>query len=430
MLPSKSAINPQLRGKPVIRWRGSTMNNNRKRIVVIGGSFGGINAAYELRRKLGQTAEITVIARDPDFTFHPSLPWVILGWRDPRAVQIPIQRPLGRKGIRVVHGEVASLDPSKCEVATQSEVFHYDSALIACGADLDYAAIPGLGPVSGFTQSTFTLDEAIRAREALARAMAQESGRIVIGAAPGASCIGPAYELIMMIDTALKRMKKRHRFSLTFLTPEPFIGHFGVDGIGASRRMVQDEFAERCIETVINAQIVGARQDRILLHDGSEHLFDFSLVIPAFRGVAFVRAVSGLANPKGFISVNKQLESVKFANIYAAGVAIAIPPPRPTPVPVAVPKTGHMTELMARAAARNIVADMQGGRKEDGLTIPSSCIADAGDTAFYLAADPFLPPRNRVIAKRGKWARHLKLAFEKYYMAQIRYDLPPLDFGW
>ena len=406
------------------------MNNNRKRIVVIGGSFGGINAAYELRRKLGQTAEITVIARDPDFTFHPSLPWVILGWRDPRAVQIPIQRPLGRKGIRVVHGEVASLDPSKCEVATQSEVFHYDSALIACGADLDYAAIPGLGPVSGFTQSTFTLDEAIRAREALARAMAQESGRIVIGAAPGASCIGPAYELIMMIDTALKRMKKRHRFSLTFLTPEPFIGHFGVDGIGASRRMVQDEFAERCIETVINAQIVGARQDRILLHDGSEHLFDFSLVIPAFRGVAFVRAVSGLANPKGFISVNKQLESVKFANIYAAGVAIAIPPPRPTPVPVAVPKTGHMTELMARAAARNIVADMQGGRKEDGLTIPSSCIADAGDTAFYLAADPFLPPRNRVIAKRGKWARHLKLAFEKYYMAQIRYDLPPLDFGW
>ena len=406
------------------------MNNNRKQIVVVGGSFGGINAAYELRRKLGRTADITVISKDPVFTFHPSLPWVILGWRDPRAVQIPIQGPLGRKDIRVVHGEVASLDPSKCEVATQTEVFHYDAALIACGADLDYAAIPGLGPVSGFTHSTFTVDEAIRAREALARAMAQESGRIVIGAAPGASCIGPAYELIMMIDTALKRMKKRHRFSLTFLTPEPFIGHFGVDGIGASPRMVQDEFAERCIDTVINAQIVEARPERVVLNDGSEYPYDFSLVIPAFRGAAFVRAVDGLANPKGFVSVNKQLASARFPNIYAAGVAIAIPPPRPTPVPVAVPKTGHMTELMARSAARNIVADMQGGSKEDGLTIPSSCIADAGDTAFYLAADPFLPPRNRVITKRGKWARHLKMAFEKYYMAQIRYDLPPLDFGW
>ena len=406
------------------------MSSSRKQIVVIGGSFGGINAAYELRRKLGRNAEITVISKDPAFTFHPSLPSVILSWRNPQGLQVPIQRPLQRKAIRFVHGEVASLDPSKCEVAAQSEVFHYDSALIACGADLDYAAIPGLGPVSGFTHSTFTLDEAIRAREALARVMAQESGHIVIGAAPGASCIGPAYELVMMIDTALKRMRKRHRFSLTFLTPEPFIGHFGVDGIGASPRMVQDEFAERCIEAVINAQIVEARPDRIVLHDGSEHPYDFSLVIPAFRGAAFVRAVDGLANPKGFVSVDKQMMSTKFPNIFAVGVAIAIPPPRPTPVPVAVPKTGHMTELMARAAARNIAADIEGGSKEDGLTIPSTCIADAGDTAFYLAADPFLPPRNKVTTKRGKWARYLKLAFERYYLAQIRYDLPPLDFGW
>ena len=406
------------------------MSSNRKQIVVIGGSFGGINAAYELRRKLGRTADIVVISKDPAFTFHPSLPWVILGWRDPLSVQIPIQGPLQRKGIRIVDDEVASLDPGKCEVTTQTEVFHYDSALIASGAELDYAAIPGLGPVSGFTQSTFTVDEAVRARDALARVMTQESGRIVIGAAPGASCIGPAYELVMMIDTALKRRKKRHRFSLTFLTPEPFIGHFGVDGIGASPRMVQDEFAARCIDTVINAQIVEAGPGRIVLKDGSEYPYDFSLVIPAFRGAAFVRAVDGLANPKGFVSVNKQMTSLNFPNIYAAGVAIAIPPPRPTPVPVAVPKTGHMTELMARAAARNIAAEFQGGIKEDGLTIPASCIADAGDTAFYLAADPFLPPRNRVITKRGKWARYLKLTFEKYYLAQVRYDLPPLDFGW
>jgi len=42
---------------------------------------------------------------------------------------------------------------------------------------------------------------------------------------------------------------------------------------------------------------------------------------------------------------------MKNANIYAAAVAVAIAPPGPTPVLVAVPKTGHMTELMAKAAA-------------------------------------------------------------------------------
>ncbi len=406
------------------------MNATRKQIVVIGGSFGGINAAYELRRQLGQAVDITVISKDREFTFLPSLPWAILGWRDPASLQVGIEKPLKRRGIRFVHAEVEHLDPGKCEVATRTETFPYDAVLIASGADLDYDAVPGLGPKSGYAHSTFSVDEAVRARDALSGVLARESGRIVIGAAAGASCIGPAYELVMMIDTALKRMKKRHRFSLTFLTPEPYLGHFGVDGIGASPRMVQDEFAERSIESVVNAQIREAHSDRIVLHDGSEHLSDFSLVIPAFRGSAFVRSVSGLANPKGFITISPQMVSEKFPNIYAAGVAVAIPPPRQTPVPVAVPKTGHMTELMARAAARNIAAEFRGGSKVDGLSIPSTCIADAGDTAFYLAADPFLPPRNRVITKKGKWARYLKVAFERYYLAQIRYDLPHLDFGW
>jgi sulfide:quinone oxidoreductase len=406
------------------------VNLSRKQVVVIGGSFGGLNAAYELHRQLRQTAEITVISKDPEFTFLPSLPWVIMGWRDPSALQVPLNKPLQQRGIRFVHAEVQHLDPDRGEVETRTGKFRYDAALIASGADLDYEAVPGLGAETGYTHSTFTAGEAVRARDALTRVLAQDSGRIVIGAAAGASCIGPAYELVMMIDTVLKRAKKRHRFSLAFLTPEPFLGHFGVGGIGASPRMIQDEFAERSIDSGINAQISEARQDRIVLADGSEYPSDFSLVIPAFRGCAYIRAVSGLANPKGFVTVSPQLASMKFSNIYAAGVAVAIPPPKPTTIPVAVPKTGHMTELMARAAARNIAAEFTGGVKVDGMTLPSTCIADAGDTAFYMSADPFLPPRNKVIVKRGKWARHLKLAFERYYLAQVRHDLPPLDFGW
>jgi hypothetical protein len=38
--------------------------------------------------------------------------------------------------------------------------------------------------------------------------------------------------------------------------------------------------------------------------------------------------------------------------------------------------------------------------------------------------------RNKVIHKKGKWARYIKLAFEKYYLARIRHDWPSLHFGW
>ncbi|MCL5746378.1 MAG: FAD-dependent oxidoreductase [Acidobacteria bacterium] len=406
------------------------MSVGRKRVVVVGGSFGGVNAAYELRRRLPQDAEITVISRDAEFTFIPSLPCVIMGWREPSRIQVGLDTPLRRRGIRFVHDEVKELDPQKCEIRTAGQIHPYDAVVIASGAELDYAAVPGLGPEGGHTFSTFTPAEATAARDALRKVIAADQGRIVIGAAAGASCVGPAYEIAMMIDTALKRLRKRHRFSIAFITPEPFLGHFGVGGIGSSPGMVQDEFADRHIDSVVNARIASAGPDSLILADGSEHPFDFPLIIPAFLGSPFVRGVDGLANPKGFIPVTPQLASTKVANIYAAGVAVAIAPPGPTPVPVAVPKTGHMTELMAQAAARNIAAEFTGGVKVDGMTLPSTCIADAGDTAFYMSAYPFLPPRNKVIVKRGKWARYLKLTFERYYLARIRHDLPSMDFGW
>ena len=403
---------------------------NTKKVVVVGGSFGGINAAYELRKRLPPDAEITVISRDAAFTFMPSLLWVIMGWRDPSRLQVSLDRPLRRRRIHLVQDEVKELDPLRGEVRTSSARFPYDALILCPGADLDYAAVPGTDPKSGYVHSTFTVDEAVEARSSLAKVLASDSGRIVIGAAAGASCIGPAYELVMMIDTVLKQARKRHRFSLAFVTPEPYLGHFGVGGIGASPRMIQDEFAERDIESAVNAKIVEARPGSLTLSNNTELPFDFSLVVPAFLGSPFVRAVEGLGNAKGFIPVTSHLSSAKFGNIYAAGVAVAIAPPGVTPVPVAVPKTGHLSESMARIAACNVAAEFAGGKKLDGLTLPMTCIADAGDTAFYMSADPFLPPRNKIVVKRAKWARYMKIAFERYYLAKVRHDLASLHFGW
>jgi sulfide:quinone oxidoreductase len=292
--------------------------------LVVGGSFGGANAAIGLRKRLPREAEITVISRDADFTFIPSLPLVIMGWRDGSQLQVPLKGLLDRHRIRFIHGEVTELDPQACEVRTKDQALPYDALVIASGAELDYAAVPGLGPDGGHTFSTFTVGEAMAARDALARVLAADQGRIVIGAAAGASCVGPAYEIAMMIDTALKRSRKRHRFPITFVTPEPFLGHFGVDGIGAAPAMVRDEFAHRHIQPVVNARIAQAMPDKLVLSDGSEHSFDFALVIPSFLGSPFVRGVDGLANPKGFITVTPHLASTRFANIYAAGVAVAM----------------------------------------------------------------------------------------------------------
>lgn len=405
--------------------------NGKHRVVIVGGSFGGVNAAYQLRRKLGDRVDLTLISAEPEFTFIPSLPWVMMGWRRPEALKVPLARPLTGRGVNFVNERATAIDPSAQTVTTESgKVFGYDHLMLATGADLDWAAVPGSDPAEGVVHTCFTAEQAVAAREAIARFVASDGGRAIIGANPGASCGGPAYEIIMMVETLLRRQKRRHLFDLHFVTPEPFLGHFGVNGIGNLSRLMKDEFRSRHLEWTTNAAIAGIEPGKATLADGTEMPFDLAVLIPAFYGAQVARDVDGLGNPRGFIPTDHELRSTRYPNIYAVGVAVAIAPPVPTAVPVGVPKTGHMTEEMATRAAANIAAEVTGsGELVDGLALPSTCVSDAGDIAFYIRADPFLPPRNVATLRRGAPYHYLKLAFERYYLEKMRRDLPSLHFG-
>jgi hypothetical protein len=88
-----------------------------------------------------------------------------------------------------------------------------------------------------------------------------------------------------------------------------------------------------------------------------------TIVVPPFTGVDAVRGVDGLGNAAGFIPVDDEFRHPQFKDIYSAGVAVGTAPPGPTAVPAGVPKTGHMSETMAKVAARNIAADLRGGER-------------------------------------------------------------------
>ena len=406
--------------------------DGKHRAVVIGGSFGGVNAAYQLRRKLGSRVEVTLISAEADFTFIPSLPWVMMGWRKPDAVKVPLAKPLERKGVSFIHDRATAIDPQAQTVTTATgKVFSYDHLVLATGSDLDWSNVPGSDPAEGIVHTCFTVPQAVAAREAIARFLALGRGRAIVGANPGASCGGPAYEIIMMLDTILRRQRRRHLFDLHLVTPEPFLGHFGVNGIGNLSRMMEDEFHSRHLDWTTNAALAAIEPGKATLADGTERPFDLAVLIPAFYGAQVVRDVEGLGNARGFIPTDQYLRSARFPNIYAAGVSIAIAPPVPTPIPVGVPKTGHMSEEMATRAATNIAVEVTGsGELVDGLTLPATCVADAGDVAFYIRADPFLPPRNVAILRRGVRYHYMKLAFERFYLQKMKWDLPAMHFGW
>src|SRR5208283_2230770 len=164
-------------------------------------------------------------------------------------------------------------------------------------------------------------------------AFCKNPGPIVIGAAQGASCFGPAYEFAMILDTELKRRKIRDRVPMTFVTPEPYIGHLGLDGVGDTKGLLESEMRERHIKWITNAKIASVEAG--LMHveevgeDGSTKAkhdlpFKFSMMLPAFRGVDAVRGIEGLTNPRGFIIVDKHQCNPTFPNVFALGVCVAI----------------------------------------------------------------------------------------------------------
>lgn len=393
------------------------------RIVVIGASTGGLPAAYELRESLGKEHEVTVVSNTETFHFIPSNPWVAVGWRTREDISFPLRPYLEKKGINLLAEGAAAIDPVACEVRTVAGTkVAYDYLVIATGPKLAFEEVEGLGPEAN-TASVCTVDHAEKAYGSF-KALLASPGPVVIGAAQGASCLGPAYEFSFILDTALRRQKLRNRVPMTFVTPEPYIGHMGLGGVGDSKSLLEHEFRQRHISWHTNAKIKKAEKGKIVIEvvgEGEKELpAAFSMIIPPFKGVDAVASVEGLANPKGFVIVDEFQRSPRYKNIYSVGVCIAIAPPEQTPVPVGVPKTGYMIESMVAATVRNIKSSIEGREPSARATWNAICLADLGDTGIAFVAIPQLPPRNVTWAKKGIWVHIAKVAFEKYFIRKMK----------
>ncbi len=400
-------------------------------IVIIGGSFGGLTTAYELRRRLGPgKAAITVASKDPRFVFIPSLPWVAMGNRSMDQISFDLAPALARKQVDLVHETVLHIDHEQKIVTTDKATRGYDFLVIATGHRSANEAVEGLGPFDGPGHSLMSAPEAEELAGAIRRLL-EHPGPVVIGAAPGASCIGPAYEFAFELDHLLRRRQMRHSVPITFITPEPFLGHMGMGGAGNIRQLLEGALEERDITYRTSAAITKITPDAVQVEGESPIASVLSMVIPPLGGVQAVAGSPDLSNPKGFVPVDTHYRHPDAENVYAVGVAVAMAPVSQTPVPVNFPKTGHMTEQMATIAAADIAARIEGGEGQTA-ELGARCIMDMGDRGIYLAVDPVRPPRNKIpeVSQGRRWLL-AKRAFERLYLFRARRGRRvPTALGW
>ncbi len=131
-------------------------------------------------------------------------------------------------------------------------------------------------------------------------------------------------------------------------------------------------------------------------------------------------AVPKLCNPRGFVLIDEFQRSKAYKNIFSAGVCVAIAPVEVTPVGSGAPKTGTMIETMVSAIAHNIADELAGRPVTAQATWSAICLADMGATGAAFVALPQIPPRNVNWFKKGKWVHLAKIAFEKYFMHEMK----------
>ncbi|WP_444462775.1 NAD(P)/FAD-dependent oxidoreductase [Rhodobacter capsulatus] len=397
-------------------------------IVVLGAGLGGAIMAYELREQVRKEDKVTVITKDPMYHFVPSNPWVAVGWRSRKDITVDLAPTMARKNIDFIPVAAKRLHPGENRVELENgQSVSYDQLVIATGPELAFDEIEGFGP-EGHTQSICHIDHAEDARLAFER-FCENPGPIIIGAAQGASCFGPAYEFTFILDTALRKRKIRDKVPMTFVTSEPYVGHLGLDGVGDTKGLLEGNLREKHIKWMTSTRIKRVEKGKMVVEEVNEDgtakpekelPFGYAMMLPAFRGIKALMGLDGLVNPRGFVIVDQHQQNPTYRNIFAVGVCVAIPPIGPTPVPCGVPKTGFMIESMVTATAHNIGRVVRGLDPDEVGSWNAVCLADFGDQGIAFVAQPQIPPRNVNWSSQGRWVHWAKEGFERYFMHKLR----------
>ena len=339
-------------------------------IVVVGAGYSGIAATKMLSKKLKKNNDIhiTLIDRHSYQTMMTELHEVAGGRVEPEAIQYDLQRLFcKRKNVSVVTDSVVDVDKENKVVKTKQGSYSFDYLVLGMGGEPNDFGTPGVKE-NGFT--LWSMDDAIKLREHIQNtvkvaALEPDADKrqamlnfVVCGS--GFTGIEMVGELIDWKDRLAKDNKiKPEEINLMVVEAAPTILNM-LDRNDAGK--AEKYLNKKGVKILKDMPIVEVAEDHIMLKSG-ERINTHTLIWTAgVKANSDAEAFEMEAARASRLVANEYMQAKGYEdkNIYVVGDLVYFEEAenRPTPQIVqAAEQTGH-------CAAKNILADINGGEKE------------------------------------------------------------------
>jgi len=347
-----------------------TSSVGKTRILILGGGFGGVEAARYLDRTVAKRSdvEVTLISRDNFSLFTPMLHEVVASDLDPADICNPLRKLFRR--ITVLSGNVKTIDPAARRVTISYGIraltreLPFDYLVLALGSETNYFGIPG---VVEHALGIKTLSDAVMLRAGViamleAASAEPDPGRrkrmltfvVAGGGFAGVETVGAINDLAReslrhyaQIDPSEVRVVLIHSESV--ILPE----------LGQALGMyAQEKLRKRHVETKLKTKVIAYADGMVRCDDGEEVPSDM-LVWAGGVSPSPILKDTPFELLRGRVVVDSTLEVPRFPGVWAVGdCAAIIDPNSKTPYP---PTAQHAVRE-GRRAAQNICARLKGER--------------------------------------------------------------------
>jgi len=368
-----------------------------KRVLILGGGFGGIATARRLKEKLDAKDEVILVDKRDHFMVGFRKTWALVGESKLEEGQRPLDSLTGL-GIQVMQDPVTRIDPNGHAATMGDQIISADALVVALGAELVPEAIPGFRE---FAYNVYDPNDIPRASQALKDF---QGGKLLIGifGAPY-KCPPAPYEMALLINDSLKA--RGMRANLEVFSPQPMslpiLGQAGCD-------LIESRLADKGIAFFPNRKATAIEVGEVIFAN-ERRPFDLLLGVPPHRPPAVVRE-SGLVGDSGWVAVNLRTLETQFPGVYAIGdvVQIALANGKP------LPKAGVFAEAMGETVADRIAATFAGQEPQAMFKGEGGCYLEVGTGQAMMVKGQFLAEPEPEVELTEASPRYLeeKRAFE------------------